>query len=191
MKKAHVRKIVAELQNRAKDQESSSSSSSLNEAEISPNAAYTAGFAGRNAPYSLHNSFILDSGATVHICNNRQRFEDFVPASDQLYAGESRSNIEGYGTVRINLTRPSGKISIKLAHVAYVPEFQTNTVSYRHLLKKDIHWDTQKGILTFEGKLWCQLKDIDDQFVIEYQPVAAFSADSHAPKPDLHGTIER
>jgi len=38
---------------------------------------------------------------------------------------------------------------------------------------------------------YSQLKDIDDQFVIEYQPVAAFPADSHAPKPDSHGTIER
>ena len=191
MKKAHFRKIVANLQKKVKDQESSSSSNSSNEAEISPNAAYTAGFAGHNAPYSLHDSFILDSGATVHICNNRQRFEDFVPASDQLYAGESRSDIEGYGTVRINLTRPSGKINIKLAHVAYIPEFQTNTVSYRRLLEKGIHWDTQNGILTFEGRLWCQLTDIGEQFVVEYQPVAAFSADSQAPRPNSHSTVER
>ena len=105
--------------------------------------------------YSLHDSFILDSGATVHICNNCHWFEDFVPASDQLYARESQSDIEGCGTVRINLTRPSGQLSIKLVHVTYIPEFQTNTVSYNRLLKKGIHWDKQNRILAFEGKLWC------------------------------------
>ena len=30
-----------------------------------------------------------------------------------------------------------------------------------------------------------------NQFVIEYQPVAAFPADSRAPRPDSHDTIER
>src|SRR5436305_6149481 len=72
MKKTHFRKIVANLQKKVKDQESSSSSNLSNKAESLLNAAYTVGFAGYNTPYSLHDSFILDSGATVHICNNHQ-----------------------------------------------------------------------------------------------------------------------
>src|SRR5438270_220620 len=48
MKKAHFRKIVANLQKKVKDQKSSSSSNSSNEAEISSNATYTAGFARHN-----------------------------------------------------------------------------------------------------------------------------------------------
>src|SRR5947209_16507119 len=44
--------------NKAKDKDkaSSSSSNSSNEAEIPTNAVYTVGFAGLNAPYSLHDS---------------------------------------------------------------------------------------------------------------------------------------
>ena len=153
---------------------------------------FTAVFTGYKSLYLLHNSFILDSRATTHICNNRQQFKDFVTALEILLIGDSYIHVEGYGTVQINLTRPLGKVNIKLAQVAFIPTFQTNTVSYHHLLKKDIHWDTQQGILTLGGKLWCQLIDMYEQFVVEYQPAAAaFPADSRALRLALHGTIER
>src|SRR5436305_13570328 len=72
MKKTHFRKIVANLQKKVKNQESSSSSNSSNEIEISPNAAYTVGFTEHNTLYSFYDSFILDSEVTVHICNNHE-----------------------------------------------------------------------------------------------------------------------
>jgi hypothetical protein len=31
--------------------------------------------------YEIHDSFIFDTGATGHVCNNRSRFRDFRPAS--------------------------------------------------------------------------------------------------------------
>jgi hypothetical protein len=39
----------------------------------------------------LRDSFILDSGATNHVCNDRRRFVDFKPAGreDFLIAGNS------------------------------------------------------------------------------------------------------
>jgi len=110
---------------------------------------------------------------------------------DYLVAGDGQVRVEGYGTVRIKLSRPLGEISIKLAKVALIPDFQTNTVSLRRLKAKGISWDLQNNVLTVEGKLWCQIKEIHNQFVIEYQPIAAFPADSRSPKSALHGTIER
>jgi hypothetical protein len=54
----------------------------------------------------LNNSFILDSGATCYICNNKLRFTDFrLPTDDNvLYAGESVIPIKGFGTVLVIVT---------------------------------------------------------------------------------------
>jgi len=41
--------------------------------------------------YALHDSFILDSASTIHVCNKRERFQTLRPAneSDYLIAGAS------------------------------------------------------------------------------------------------------
>ena len=201
-KKPHLKTVLSKLRKKVDEKgetssqstssQLSSQSSSSNEAEIPSHASYTAGFiSGKQIPYVLHDSFILDSGATIHICNDRQRFEDFVLVSESVYAGEGQVQVQGFGTVRINIDRPSGKLNIKLAQVAFIPNFQTNTVSFRRLKTKGIEWDTENNNLTQGGKIWCKVQDKYDQFVIEFQPVAAFPADSRAPRSPLKGTIER
>ena len=47
--------------------------------------------------YKLHNSFILDTGATGHVCNNRERFIELRDPSptDFLIAGNNSINICG------------------------------------------------------------------------------------------------
>jgi hypothetical protein len=54
----------------------------------------------------LNNSFILDLGATCHVCNDKSRFTDLRIALDDdvLYAGESVIPIEGFGTVSVIVT---------------------------------------------------------------------------------------
>ena len=74
------------------------------EAEISMEAVYTASSTSQKVPYLLYDSFILDSGVTVHICNNRQWFENFVMATDYFIAEDSQVRIEGYRTVHIKLS---------------------------------------------------------------------------------------
>jgi hypothetical protein len=51
---------------------------------------------------------------------------------DTLVAGDSQVQVEGYRTVRIQVTRPSGTVTVKLGQVAFIPQFQTNTVSLCH-----------------------------------------------------------
>jgi hypothetical protein len=48
-------------------------------------------------PTPLANSFILDSGATDHVYNNRARFRDYTKASadDYIVAGVNIVKIEG------------------------------------------------------------------------------------------------
>jgi hypothetical protein len=54
----------------------------------------------------LNDSFILDSGATCHVYNDKSRFTDFrLPIDDNvLYAGESVIPIKGFGTVSVIVT---------------------------------------------------------------------------------------
>jgi hypothetical protein len=190
LKKPKLKKIVAKINKKVTDQEQPLQSAT-DDSEKSTEAVFTS----HETQYSLYNSFILDSGATTHICNNRQRFEDdFEEASDMIIAGDGQVQVKGYGTVRIQVTRPSGKVTIKLGQVAFIPQFQTNTVSLRRLLTKGINWNPQKGILIFEEKLWCQVPQIHNQFLIDYQPIdsqSAFPADSRKPRPPLRGTIEQ
>jgi hypothetical protein len=55
--------------------------------------------------YELHSSVILDSGATLHIGNDRSRFMEMTPANDGgfLYAGDDHIPIEAYGTMEITV----------------------------------------------------------------------------------------
>ena len=66
--------------------------------------------------YSLRDSFILDSGATIHVCNNQDQFKTFqsVGTNDYLYMGDSTVAIEGVGDVDIQITTSDGVSTITL-----------------------------------------------------------------------------
>ena len=55
--------------------------------------------------FALHDSFILDSGATDHVCNDHARFSDFrsPKPDDFMILGNSIIPIEGWGIVKITL----------------------------------------------------------------------------------------
>ena len=53
--------------------------------------------------YALANSFILDLGATIHVCNDHTRFKNLRPThdNDRLLARKDTIPIEGFGLVEI------------------------------------------------------------------------------------------
>ncbi|KAF2176907.1 hypothetical protein K469DRAFT_383484, partial [Zopfia rhizophila CBS 207.26] len=56
--------------------------------------------------YSLENSWILDSGVDIHVCNNDADFrttKPAVPDEDVLIAGSSQIQIEAWGDVTIKV----------------------------------------------------------------------------------------
>jgi len=87
--------------------------------------------------YPLANSFILDCGSPVHICNDLDRFD---PATfqklncvDPVLTGDSCSYVEAYSSVNVNVNTPAGKQLFELRNVAYIPGFHTNVMSHRRL----------------------------------------------------------
>ncbi len=94
------------------------------------------------ADWALYNSFILDSGATTHICHDRSRFQNFYPQSDTLLAGSGPVSIEGWGDVDIQVQGDNGTSrTITLYKTAYIPTFSANVVSLNRSNATSILWD--------------------------------------------------
>jgi len=99
-----------------------------------------------NIHLALIKSYILDSGVTDHVCNDRSRFIDFTPApSDKLLvAGTTAVRIEGYRTVSITMecekteSTLDGKRTFMLYNVVYIPSFTTSMVYYNRFHDKGI-----------------------------------------------------
>jgi hypothetical protein len=95
--------------------------------------------------------------------------------------------VEGYGSVNVNVTTPTGKELFKLKNVAYIPGFHTNVMSHRRLRQAGYHWDDLNLQVrrdnTSEAVFY--VDEVHDQYVIEYQPNtanAAFPVSSTAPR---------
>ncbi|CEL02103.1 hypothetical protein ASPCAL03275 [Aspergillus calidoustus] len=120
--------------------------------------------------YELQNCFILDSGASVHVCNDRSRFQDFMEEDQRtLRAGDTIMRIEGRGNVRITPNSKKG-ISILLRDVAFVPGFHTNILSARRMKRAGYRWDFENDRILKDQEEICNLRTIQDLWVIEYKP---------------------
>jgi hypothetical protein len=137
--------------------------------------------------WELYNSFILDSGATTHICHTRKRFRNFKPASEQLVTAGLPIAIEGYGDVDIQVLGQNNKArTITLLNTAYIPACTTNMASCHRIFESGITWD-QPNSLSQNGKLWAKIHQINHLYVLEYNPTttqeAAFLTQRFTPKP--------
>jgi hypothetical protein len=91
----------------------------------------------------LNNSFILDFGATCHICNNKSRFIDFrLPIDDNvLYAGESVIPIKGFGTVLVIVTtlEEPKQYTVYLHNMVLILSFHISIASLRLFIAKGVY----------------------------------------------------
>ncbi|OXV09936.1 hypothetical protein Egran_02301 [Elaphomyces granulatus] len=127
--------------------------------------------------YPLKNSFLLDSAAPIHVCNNYSRFKNFIPttSTDSLRTGNSFARIEGYGTVEVNAipaTPGDNFCTLELINVAYVPTFHTNLVSFDRAWGRGIRWDTEQMTLNTGNNPLCKVLRKLRQWVLEYNPLS-------------------
>lgn len=123
--------------------------------------------------YALVNSFILDSGATDHVANDRSRFTGFTDAQEGEYlvAGSDLAPIIGWGNVKITFQTPSGPREFELYNTAYIPTFNVNVVSYNRLHDKQIYWDPRNLRLEYCGRTVATTARGHGQWLLEYNPV--------------------
>lgn len=105
--------------------------------------------------------WVVDTGATRHICSNKEMFLDYEEVIDgeSVYLGDARTaSVAGKGKVLLKLT--SGK-SLALHSVLHVPNMRRNLVSGSLLNKAGIKlvFEADKVVLTrngdFVGKGYC------------------------------------
>jgi hypothetical protein len=123
--------------------------------------------------YPLKNSYILDSGSTIHITNDRTRLYNFREATtaDYLWAGNSRVWIKGYGTISLHVAGPQGVTALVLRDVAYCPDILCNLVSFRQLRTHGIWWDNRRDPTTLrrsDQSAITELKEEHNQWVIPF-----------------------
>jgi hypothetical protein len=79
-----------------------------------------------------------DSGATIHVCNNKMLFKEYVEAGnglEVLMGNHNTAKVLGTGTVELVLS--SGK-KLKLTNVYHVPDIKKNLVSASLLSKNGV-----------------------------------------------------
>src|ERR1044072_4190668 len=107
-------------------------------------------------------NWVVDSGATRHICGNKDAFSSYTPVGEGeelIYLGDSRTApVHGKGKVLLKLT--SGK-TLALKDVLHVPTIRSNLISVALLGKVGVKvsFESDKIVMTkdnvFVGKGYC------------------------------------
>ncbi|UYV66862.1 PDC2 [Cordylochernes scorpioides] len=79
---------------------------------------------------SDEDSWLLDSGATNHVCRNKDRFVDLREvSSDPIMTASGTTEAKGYGHIFLQTSIHNESIEIKLNNVLYVPNVRRNLLS--------------------------------------------------------------
>ena len=104
--------------------------------------------------HSLRANWILDSGANVHICNQRDRFTSLSKEATEIAMGDGSAMSQGRGTARISVRNPaSGQVQwATLTDVWYAPGFATNIISVSEIKKNGFFFTSElPSIVTAKG----------------------------------------
>ena len=156
-----------------------------------PEAAFS------NAVYPLRDSFLLDTGADTHVCNNRDRLENLehVHPPEYIRAGDSVVAIEGYGTLEVQGRSPDDEQAPIILHdVAYIPGYHTSLISHDVLREKSGAYLDGKHLLirTADDAVFCTLTRLHRQLVVEYnEPSSSAYAIERSEAPPKKRTTAR
>jgi hypothetical protein len=101
------------------------------------------------AKMNLRDRWILDTGASIHVCNNRSLFDQYTVKKAAMRTGDSFTRVEGIGTVRMLCVDPitGGTSVVRLHDVKYSPDFHVNLVSYSQAKTRGCRWDENGGCM--------------------------------------------
>ena len=122
-----------------------------------------------NVEYALYHgasgisadTWIIDSGASNHICNRKEMFVSIRNYNSVVKVGDGRKlQVPGIGEIdlEVELDKPKRVIKLKINDVLYVPELNVNLISIGKLVAK--------GYLVSFDEFCCKIK-LDNQAIIE------------------------
>jgi hypothetical protein len=111
--------------------------------------------AAYGSDWKPRDSFILDTGAKVHICYDKSRFKTYNDAPQTVLTGGGDVRIDGYADVDIVVQHSDGECTITPRNVLNNPDFPGNIVSLKLANKAGISWGQANNRL-IQGQLtWC------------------------------------
>ncbi|KAG7007910.1 hypothetical protein G7Y79_00008g025480 [Physcia stellaris] len=124
-----------------------------------------------SSSYSLRSSWIMDHGSGIHVANKtmKQRFQKERDCTDgsSVMSGMGSLPILAYGRIRLNVSTPTGKSTMELLNVCYVPDFMVNIVAGSILADKGLHFDTAHGHLHRNGAPIVRVPRVGAHYVLE------------------------
>lgn len=139
--------------------------------------------------YELRDSWIVDSGADIHICNDRDRYLTYEPIDDHwAMFGTTQVQIHGYGSIEILAKGMNSQPHIlELKRVAYIPECHTNILSTFQIKKNGFYLNQRTNVIEDRhGRPICRTEEKFNQEVVEYNPIppaAIFAMKRYSEKP--------
>ncbi|UYV84151.1 hypothetical protein LAZ67_X001338, partial [Cordylochernes scorpioides] len=83
------------------------------------------------------NSWVIDSGATHHVCNKREWFTNFQGiTSDPILTASGTTRAEGCGDIKFKAYVGKHHVDLKLCNVLYVPNVRRNLLSVSSMENK-------------------------------------------------------
>jgi Pol polyprotein/integrase-like protein len=135
-------------------------------------------------------AWILDHGATTHLCNNKLLFSDYVSINQEIATAGGSTKSFGRGTVRIRLfSRSAGTRIARLSNVLYVPSLPANLLSHSTLESKGIVYDPYERDLRHRDskESLCDVTMDSGLYVVNTSPIKpqikALSVTEHENRP--------
>lgn len=88
----------------------------------------------------FNNGWVIDSGATAHICNDKAVFEniDYSIKEEIFTANGQKMTSIGRGTAKVSLLNRGIETVVSVQNAMYVPEAETNLLSVRSMSERGI-----------------------------------------------------
>ncbi|KDR75264.1 hypothetical protein GALMADRAFT_24757, partial [Galerina marginata CBS 339.88] len=124
------------------------------------------------------NSWIADTAATSHICNDRELFKSYIPLTSKSIEGIGQQSISalGIGKVSLNCNVNGKLITNHLQNVLYAPNAANNLLSIIKLDKADGYATCKGGGIKLwnkNDKLLAQGKIVNNLYVLDAEPIHA------------------
>ena len=120
--------------------------------------------AARRSTPTLLRRWILDGGSNTHVANHRNKSWRKIAdarASDVIYAGQQRIEIEEWGSAEVLINTPTGTELITNTWIALIPSFFTSLVSLSRIREVGIEFDSGRCGL-YQKQARGQICDICD-----------------------------
>ncbi|UYV81752.1 hypothetical protein LAZ67_20002198 [Cordylochernes scorpioides] len=118
---------------------------------------------------SSEDEFILDNGATHHVCKNRQWFTSFQPTTcEPIQTASGNLQIEGVGNIRMKMYLDTGTQDVTLNDVLFVPQARRNLLSVSQTEDKGKHIKicNHKARVFNENRVICVARNLNGLYIV-------------------------